>query len=152
MFLVFTWNCIHVILFSNDRILFSNIWWQERQYGHCWAVVMLINRWWEFLLQCREWLLSQQKRILWLDLGHLCLFTEREWTVDRKGRILGGIWVTAAAGVQTSVFQEGGAENREQEQESLQEHSAMWVVTLHIKTILTDHIMSKHPSHVNVCA
>jgi len=58
-------------------------------------------------------------------VGHLCHFTEREWAVDRKSGILGGIRVTAAAGVQTSVFQEGGAEDREQEQESLQEHSAM---------------------------
>ena len=58
-------------------------------------------------------------------MGNLCHFTEREWAVDRKSGILGGIRVTAAAGMQTSVFQEGGAENREQEQESLQEHSAM---------------------------
>ena len=58
-------------------------------------------------------------------MGHLCHFTERKWTVDGKSGILGGIRVTAAAGVQTSVFQEGGAENREQEQESLQEHPAM---------------------------
>jgi hypothetical protein len=46
--------------------------------------------------------------------------------------------------VQTSVFQEGGAEDREQEQESLQEHSAMWVVMLHIKTILRDHTVMRH--------
>ena len=55
----------------------------------------------------------------------MCHFAEREWAVDRKSGILGGIRVTAAAGVQTSVFQEGGAEDGEQEQESLQEHSAM---------------------------
>jgi len=58
-------------------------------------------------------------------MGYLCHVTEREWTVDGKSGILGGIRVTAAAGVQTSVFQEGGAEDREQEQESVQEHSTM---------------------------
>lgn len=42
------------------------------------------------------------------------VFSERKYPVDRKGRILGRVWISSAAGVQAPSLPQRGTKTREQ--------------------------------------